>query len=258
MELNKVYNMDCLDGMRQLPDASVHLILSDLPYGVTNHQWDSIIPLGPLWEEYSRLVTPTGAIVLTATQPFTNILINGKPKWFKYSLVWIKNNHSGFVNAKVKPMKKHEDVLVFSPAPINPDLSFGRNMTYNPQGLKPYNKVNKTRPADGFCTSFRGDTYTQEFTNYPTSILKFDKEGTYIHPTQKPLALFEYLVLTYSNPGELVMDNCMGSGTTAIAAMNTGRNYIGFELDKENFDACQNRIRNHQKISDNNLEQLFV
>ena len=258
MELNKIYNEDCLEGMKKIPDKSVDMILCDLPYGTTACKWDTIIPFELLWEQYERIINDNGAIVLTASQPFTSALIMSNTSLYKYNFVWEKSKGNNFVHAKNMPLKFHEDICVFSKSPIGHISQLGdRRMTYNPQGLK---RVNKkwSRPKhyeNGHNLSRESHKLDRviEFENYPTSILKYsnsDNRDRGLHPTQKPVALFEYLIKTYSNEGEVVLDNCMGSGTTAIACINTNRNYIGFELDEEYYKASLERIEEHKKSID--------
>ena len=249
VEINKIYNEDCLEGMKMIASGSVDMILCDLPYGTTQCKWDTVIPFEPLWEQYRRIVKPNGAIVLTASQPFTSALVMSNPKMFKYCWYWNKQAVTGFANAKKQPLRCIEDILVFYSSPP----------AYNPQGIIYKPVIVKNGSSVGGDT-LRGDTnkscgkgrlrtaghkYTQEYTNYPRNLLQFKRDKTKLHPTQKPVALFEYLVKTYTNPGELVLDNCMGSGTTAIACMNTGRNFIGFEMDKGYYDITCKRIAEH-------------
>ena len=250
MEINKIYNMDCLNGMKEIEDGSIDMILCDLPYGTTACKWDSVIPFEPLWEQYERIIKDNGAIVLTATQPFTSALVTSNLKMFKYELVWVKSKAVGFVNAKLKPMPKHESVLIFSRGKTSNGNK--NNMIYNPQGLIEFGKTVRGRKGkstdsdgNGYGRPSMKSNYVQQFTNYPTSILEINSEGKPVHPTQKPVALFEYLIKTYTNEGDLVLDNCMGSGTTAIAAMNAGRNFIGFELDEKYYEIANERIKNH-------------
>jgi site-specific DNA-methyltransferase (adenine-specific) len=221
-------NGDCLELMKSIPDKSVDLILCDLPYGTTQNKWDSIIPLEPLWQQYKRICK--GTIVLTASQPFTSILTCSNLGNFKYSWVWEKGAATGHLNAKRMPMKLHEDVLVFGDGP------------YSPQGLQPFGKIVK-RGNNGTNFGKSGTENLQEFTNYPRSILRYPAEGKSIHPTQKPVALMEYLIRTYTNEGDMVMDNCFGSGTTGIACINTGRRFIGIEKDETYFAKAQERIQ---------------
>jgi site-specific DNA-methyltransferase (adenine-specific) len=225
----ELHNGDCLDILPTLAPGSVDLILCDLPYGTTQNKWDSVIPLDALWTQYERVCT--GAIVLTASQPFTSAMVMSRPDWFRYAWVWEKSAATGHLNAKRMPMKLHEDVLVFSKKPA----------PYNPQGLVPFNKVTR-RGSNGTNFGASGQENFQEFTNYPRSILRFPGDPKPVHPTQKPVALMEYLIRTYTNEGDLVLDNCMGSGTTGVAAVNTSRRFIGIERDPEYFKICQKRI----------------
>ena len=230
IELNKIYNEDCLDGMKRIPDKSIDMILCDLPYGTTACKWDTVIPFEPLWAHYRRVIKDNGAIVLTASQPFTTALIASNMVMFKYCWVWEKERGSNPQLAKFQPLKVHEDIVVF-------------NITkYNPQGLTPCHI--KHMPEHNSLGHCQRKKYIQRFTNYPKSILRFKQERG-LHPTQKPVALFEYLIRTYTNEGETVLDNCIGSGTTAIACINTNRNYIGFELDTGYFNLANERIANH-------------
>lgn len=251
VKLNTIYNEDCLEGMKRIPDKSVDMILCDLPYGTTSCKWDTIIPFEPLWEQYERVIKDNGAIVLTASQPFTSALIMSKPKLFKHEWVWIKS-HGGFATAKHKPLKRHEDVLVFCRGkvpyyPIMVDVEGHARDYRNEPSFKTGEGRNKYDSAVNPNTKMR---YAKDYNpkkRYPKSHIEFSnrKEKT-IHPTQKPLGLFEYLIKTYSNEGETVLDNCMGSGTTAIACINTNRNFIGFELDETYFNLANDRISNHQ------------
>lgn len=231
----RLHCADCLVGMNRVETGSVDLILCDLPYGTTNCSWDSVIPFGPLWEHYRRVLKPRGAAVFMATQPFATELINSARKLFRYDLVWEKAAPVGFANCNRQPMRSHELVLVF----------YKRQPTYNPQGLVPL-EVPLKRPARGRGGSvYHGlaKECVQRFTNYPRSVLHIPFRGKRQHPTQKPLELMEYLIRTYTQPGELVMDNCMGSGTTAVAALSTGRRFVGFEKDTKYFDIAKARVQ---------------
>ena len=233
VEINKVYNEDCLIGMEKIKDKSIDMILCDLPYGTTECKWDSIIPLDKLWKQYERIIKDDGAIVLTATQPFASLLVSSNLKMFKYDWIWEKDQGANFINVNNEPLKKHESILVFSKGTIaNKSL---RRMNYNPQGLIPCEikktNVNK-RKKDGFIgkrKNFQGE-YKQKFKNYPSSILNYKRDRG-LHPTQKPVELFKYLIRTYTNKDDIVLDNCMGSGTTAVACIKSERNFIGFEND---------------------------
>lgn len=239
-DIDRIYNEDCLVGMQRIDDASIDMILCDLPYGTTACKWDTVIPLEPLWEQYKRVIKPHGAIVLTASQPFTSALVMSNPKMFKYDWCWHKSRVTGVLNAKRQPLRCKEDILVFSSG----------SPVYYPQGLQRCNKQTctgvsksgKQGECTGKITQTDSGTYTQTTTGYPRNVLEIPSETKTVHPTQKPVALFEYLIKTYTNPGGTVLDNCLGSGTTAIAAINTGRHYIGIEKDAEYFDIAQKRI----------------
>ena len=226
---------DCLELMKTLPDASVDMVLCDLPYGTTQNKWDAVLPFAPMWAEYKRLCK--GAIVLTATQPFTSALVSSNSRDFRYAWVWEKSSVTGHLNAHRMPMRKHEDVMVFA----------NGNAPYFPQGLTPYQKVHK-RGHNGSNFGKSGRENFQEYTNYPRSIIQFNNDPKPVHPTQKPVALMEYLIRTYTNEGGTVLDNCMGSGTTGIACLNTGRNFIGMEKDPEHFALAQKRILKHSLL----------
>ena len=239
---------DCLERMKEIPDGSVDMVLCDLPYGTTACKWDSVIPFEPLWEHYWRVLKPNGAVVLTAAQPFTTQLIASQIDRFKYCWYWEKSSPGGFAQAKNMPLKTVEDVAVFSQGAATHASQSGNRMPYNPQGLvhSPKTVKNRTRDNQGYESAF-GDRpshkpeYVQEFTNYPKQALRFNTERG-LHPTQKPVALMEYLIRTYTNEGETVLDNCAGSGTTGVACMNTGRKFIGIEKDEGYFDIAKQRI----------------
>lgn len=238
---------DCLELMVDIPDNSVDLILCDLPYGTTACKWDSIIPFEPLWAQYRRIVSDKGAIVLTASQPFTTALIASNLSDFKYCWVWRKSKGAGFLNAKNAPVKMHEDIAVFSKGTTANRSK--RRMSYNPQGLV---RVDRKRKQPVVCDSVgtrpsRQSDYVQEFAGYPSTIIDIPNDGSGLHPTQKPVALMEYLIRTYTNEGETVLDNCMGSGTTGVACVNTGRNFIGIEKNREYFKIARRRIREAQR-----------
>lgn len=242
IELNKIYNEDCLEGMKRIPDKSVDMILADLPYGTTRNKWDSIIPLDLLWEQYDRIIKDNGAIVLTAQTPFDKVLGCSNLKLLRYEWIWEKTTSTGFLNAKKMPMKAHENILVF----------YKKLPKYNPQ--KTTGHIRKVSSAEhkigSKVTSNYGEhglTGYDSTERYPRSIQVFptDKQKTAVHPTQKPVALFEYLVKTYTDEGETVLDNVMGSGTTAVACINTDRNYIGFEMDTNYFNLANERIEQH-------------
>jgi len=240
---------DCLKLMKNIADGSVDMILCDLPYGTTACSWDTIIPFAPLWEQYDRVIKKNGAIVLTASQPFTTTLISSQIQKFKYSWVWNKISVTGFANAKHQPLRHLEDCCVF----------YSAFPTYNPQGLRKINKTNRNTVSVGGDTMrtnvensknkgamrTQGHEYVQEFTDYPRQLLEFSRDKEKTHPTQKPVALFEYLIKTYTNEGETVLDNCAGSGTTAIAAENTGRKWICIEQDPSYYYQAVGRVIGH-------------
>jgi site-specific DNA-methyltransferase (adenine-specific) len=235
LELNRIYQRDCLSdgGMALIPDKSIDMILCDLPYGTTSCKWDSIIPFIALWKQYERVIKDNGAIVLTCSQPFTTALNSSNLKLFRYEWIWIKNNSTGFQLANKMPLKKHENISVF----------YKKLPTYNPQGLKPYGKVNRRGSVgNGGHLANECNEYVQQWTNYPTQLLEFPYDKDKFHPTQKPVALFEYLIKTYTNEGEIVLDNCMGSGTTAVASVNTNRRFIGFETESKYLEIANKRL----------------
>ena len=239
MEMNKCYLGDCLELMKDIPDKSIDMILCDLPYGTTACKWDTIIPFEPLWEQYKRIIKDNGAIVLTASQPFTSSLVMSNAKMFKYNFVWIKPQGVDPFLAKIRPLNNIEDVLVF----CNGKLNYYPQMTEG----KPYNRVRDKTPR---LKETNNKIMTQTETmntgdRLPTRTLFFKQERS-LHPTQKPVPLFEYLIKTYTNEGDLVLDNCIGSGTTAVACINTGRNFIGIEKDEEYFNIAQKRVKEAQ------------
>ena len=240
IELNKIYNEDCLEGMKRIPDKSVDMILCDLPYGTTRNKWDSIIPLEPLWEQYERVIKDNGAIVLTAQTPFDKVLGVSNLKHLKYEWIWQKTQGTGHLNAKKMPMKNHENILVF----------YKKLPTYNPQmreGQSYYKQ--KSGVASSNYGSQIAVTSESNGNRYPLTIVPF-KSDRRLHPTQKPVALFEYLIRTYTNENETILDNCIGSGTTAIACMNTNRNYIGFELDESYYNIANERIEKYNELAE--------
>lgn len=242
IELNKIYNEDCLEGMKRIPDKFVDMILCDLPYGTTACKWDIIIPFEPLWEQYNRIIKKNGAIVLFGNEPFSSALRISNIKNYKYDWKWDKVKPSGFQIAKYKPMSRIEDIMIFTKEnekvnyyPIMVDREkIKKSKVYSSSNSNPL-KYN-----DG-----KERTYTQKYPQNLLQISNANQKGK-IHPTQKPVTLFEYLIRTYTNEGETVMDNCIGSGTTAIACINTNRNYIGFELDKKYYDIACQRIDEHK------------
>lgn len=245
MELNKTYNIDCLEGMQNIPDKSIDMILCDLPYGTTACKWDVIIPFAPLWKQYERIIKHNGAIVLTASQPFTSALVMSNPKLFKYELIWNKRNVTGFLNAKRQPLRQHENILIFYKAQTkyNPQMHTNKlRRNFEGATMRPY--------SENYGSQRDYTSGVKEGISYPRSIV--EQTGVVgnsceklAHPTQKPVALFEYLIKTYTNEGETVLDNCAGSGTTAIACINTSRNYILMEKEEKYYNIILDRIKKH-------------
>lgn len=242
----KLFLGDCLEILPTLESESIDAFLLDLPYGTTACAWDTVIPFEPMWEQVKRLLKPRGVFVTTASQPFTSKLVMSNLEWFKYEWVWRKGKASDFVNANFRPMKEHENILVFSSADAAPGCSV--KMPYNPQGLI-YEQTKKVRRGSLGISRDRASQlgeYTSRGRNYPKSVLEFGND-TAVHPTQKPVALYEYFVLTYTNPGDTVCDFAMGSGTTGVACAKMGRNFIGVEIDPKYFGDAKKRIANARK-----------
>lgn len=243
--LNNILHGDCLELMTELEDQSVDMILCDLPYGVTaRNRWDVVIPFPKLWGEYERIIKDNGAIVLTAIQPFAAQLIMSNPKLFRYEWIWEKTSPTGHLNAKKMPMRAHESVLVF----------YKKLPTYNPQKTKGHARKASSaahKRNSKMSTNYRsyGLTSYDSTERYPRSVQVFptDKQKEALHPTQKPIALLEYLIRTYTNEGDVVLDNCIGSGSTAVAACNTNRNFIGMELDKGYYEIATLRVQECSK-----------
>ena len=244
--INEIILGDCLEVMQDIPDNSVDTILCDLPYGTTSCKWDSIIPFEPLWEQYNRIIKNGRAIILTASQPFTTKLIDSNINNFKHEIIWFKNVCTGMAQASYAPMKYHENVVVFAN---------GRIEVFNKQMQEREGKGKDCYRYEHYCgenNHVKMDKvkkfYDEKLVN-PSSVVLFNtvpnRKGK-LHPTQKPVALFEYLIKTYTNEGETVLDNCIGSGTTAIACLNTGRNFIGIEKDAEYHRIACERVENHQ------------
>ena len=235
--INKVLHGDCLELMKYIPDGSVDMILCDLPYGTTQCKWDTIIPFDKLWEQYERIIKPNGAIVLTGAEPFSSLLRTSNLKIYKYDWVWDKVKGTGYLNAKKQPMRNHEIVSVFykEQCIYNPQKTFGHNkkVSFRKKELQAevYGKTNK-------------DYQYESTERYPRSIQVFstDTQNSSLHPTQKPVALNEYLIKTYTNEGDTVLDNCAGSGTTAIACLNSNRKYILMEKEGGYFEIINKRI----------------
>ena len=235
LPINQIITGDCIEEMSKLPDGCVDMILTDPPYGTTACKWDTIIPLEPMWEQLKRVIKPNGAIVMTASQPFTTTLIASNMKMFKYDLVWHKTHPKGHLNAKIMPMRGHEDIVVFGKGKTtyNPEMRKGK---YRFKGNKGQKKGRCYGESKGY------GTWNDEY--YPTSIITVGNanQQNKLHPTQKPVALMEYLIKTYTNEGELVLDFTCGSGTTCVAARNTGRDWLGIELSEEYCQIARERI----------------
>lgn len=234
LELNRIYQMDCLEGMKLIPDKSIDMILCDPPYGTTQCKWDSIIPLNAMWEQYERVIKDGGNIVVFGTQPFSSLLITGNLKMFKYSVVWNKKNTGSPVVAKKRPLPIHEDIHVFGKG----------KCTYNPikTNLEQKRKWKQYKNSESIPIANPSEGETEGL--YPKSIFEYsnaDRKNK-VHPTQKPVELFEYLIKLYSNENEIILDNCMGSGTTAIAATLANRNYIGFETESKYIEIANKRL----------------
>lgn len=240
MDNIKLYRGDCLEKMRNIDSNSIDMILCDPPYGTTRNKWDSVIPLDKMWDEYKRIIKDNGAIVLFSSEPFTSELVLSNLKMFRYDLIWAKTQGSDFLNANRKPLKAHENILVF----------YKHLPTYNKQYWysTPYKCANKKRTHSsnyGTYSTKIGSEGSEDGKRYPLSVLKFNSEKG-LHPTQKPVALLEWLIKTYTNENDIVLDNCMGSGSTGVACINTNRKFIGIELDDKYFDIALNRIQDTQ------------
>lgn len=244
IELNNIYNMDCLEGMKLIPDKSIDCIICDLPYGTLSCSWDVIIPFDELWKQYNRIIKDNGIIILFSAGFFTIDLINSNREMFKYKLIWKKNVPTGMSSAKYRPMKYYEEICVFAKG----------KTTYNPimkervgKGKSCYNYDHYCNPNNHINLEKKKKKYDPDFVQ-PSDILEFNvvpnRKGK-LHSTQKPVELIEYLIKTYSNESEIILDNCMGSGTTAIACINTNRNYIGFELNEDYYNISLDRIKKH-------------
>lgn len=249
LDINNIYRGDCLELMNGIEDKSIDMILCDLPYGTTQNKWDSIIDLNKLWQQYGRIIKNNGAIVLTSAPPFTYELANSNSKFFKYEIIWDKKLSTGFLNAKKQVLRRHENILVF----------YKEQCTYNPQMTSgiPYDKGISFDKSTNYGKQVPVRALNTSGDRYPTSILEISNANrrNKVHPTEKPVALCEYLIKTYTNEGDLVLDNCIGSGTTAISAINTNRNFIGIELQDEYYKLAKNRVNKY--IIDHNLQDKY-
>ena len=251
MELDTIYNEDCLIGMNRIPDKSIDMVLCDLPYGTTRKNgWDSIIPFDKLWVQYKRVIKSGGAILLTCQIPFTIDVANSNREWLRYEWIWEKTTPTGFLNANRMPLKCHENILVFYDS-LGP---------YHPQGLG----FGKKQATGGNSSCYDADSdyagksqSSTGYVNYPRDVLRYSKDSDNDHPTAKPVALFEYLIRTYTDEGDIVLDNCMGSGTTAVACIRSGRHFIGFETDEGYCKMANERISQTKRVYENNLERFL-
>lgn len=250
IETDRIYHMDCLEGMSLMADGSVDAIITDLPYGVLNRknkaaEWDRRIPFAPLWEQYRRITKPDSPIILFAQGMFSAELIRSQPDLWKYNLVWMKDRVSGHLNANRMPLRQHEDIVVFyKKLPVyHPQMSYKPGQKNHPRGM--------FKRTTNHCYGAMKPTRSHiSDWKYPTSIVCIPREfktGCFYHPTQKPVKLIEYLIKTYTDEGDTVLDNCIGSGTTAVAAIRTGRHYIGFEIDRTYCEIAERRIREEIK-----------
>lgn len=245
LEINKIYNEDCLEGMKKIDDKSIDFIFTDLPFSTTKNSWDVLIPFEPLWEQYERIIKDNGCIALWAQSPFDKRLACSNEKLYRYEWIIEKTKATGHLNAKKMPMKAHENILIF----------YKKLPTYNPQkttGHTPIHSYTKYVETQN-NTEIYGRMNKElsgggETDRYPRSVITFasDKQKSCLHPTQKPLALCEYMIKTYTNPEDLVLDSCAGSCTTAVAALNTNRNYICFEKDKDIFEVGSKRVAEYK------------
>ena len=249
---------DCLEVMKDIPDKSIDMILCDLPYGCgkTYNKWDKLIPVDKLWNEYNRIIKENSIVCLFSQEPFTSQLILSNLKKYRYKWIWKKESPLGFLNANYKPLGITEEICVFSNYTVG---SASKNkIRYNPQGVIEVNKQKRNNPKStwrknkGYSVGGNklnsNEPFVQKYTNYPVEIITFARDKEKLHPTQKPVALLEYLIKTYTNEGETVLDNCMGSGSTGVACMNTNRNFIGIELDEKYFEIARKRIEEQQNV----------
>ena len=252
IEPNSIINGDCLDVMKFIPDKSIDSIICDLPYGITACKWDTVIPFEPLWEQYKRIIKPNGAIALFGSQPFTSALVMSNSKWFKYEWIWHKSKPSGIAGVNYQPMRNHENIIVFGSSKINYYPEKEAREGFTEKSITRFNSGKNLGSYRNHRNEFQGLGLNQlrkiEDKRYPTTIRKVasvpNRLGT-LHPTQKPVALIEYLIKTYTQEGELILDNTAGSGTLAIAAINTDRRYICIEKDEHYFEVMRDRIANH-------------
>ena len=242
MELDKIYNMDAFEGMKQIPNDSVEMVLTDPPYGTTRNSWDTPIDLDEFWREIKRVIKPGAAVLMFSQMPFTATAVISNPKMFRYEWIAEKVNATGFLNSHRMPLKCHENILVF----------YDKSPVYNPQFChgKPY-KIKRGHDSSNYGKQSLNETENKSGKRYPRDVLKVSWRQNYartFHPTQKPVSLCEYLIKTYTNEGATILDPFMGSGTTAVAAMNQGRHFIGFENNAEYYDRAERRIKSQRAI----------
>lgn len=246
---------DCLKLMKDIPDFSVDAIITDPPYGTTACKWDSVIPFDLMCEQLNRIIKPNGAIVLFGSEPFSSALRMSNIKMYKYDWIWEKSKAQHFAQAPYRPMTIHENIIIFSNGGTSKNAI--TRMKYIPQGLKSFNKIvlgKKAKHSEHRIRKTDQKNYIQEFTNYPNTLIRINSESKNVHPTQKPIALMEYLIKTYTNEGEVVLDFTMGSGSTGVACINTNRNFIGIEKDNKYFEIAQKRT---QEALNNRQINLF-
>lgn len=249
--INNVFEGDCLEVMKLIEDASIDMILCDLPYGHTQNKWDSIIPLDLLWKEYERIIKSNGAIVLTSSGMFTAQLMLSNPKMFKYKMIWVKSKSTNFLNSKKQPLRKYEEICVF----------YKRQPTYNPQMTEgePYDKGMRKNQLSGSYGEFEPVHVKSNGDRYPTDVIYFktaESEGDVVHPTQKPVELGRYLVRTFSKPGDVVLDNTFGSGSFIVSALLEGRNFIGIEKN-EDVELFKNETIDYIEIAKNRIKEAW-
>ena len=249
--INQIIHGDCIQVMKDIPDKSIDMILCDLPYGTTACSWDTVIPFEPLWEQYKRIVKDNACICLFGIEPFSSYLRLSNIKQYRYDWIWHKNKSGNIFQYKMKPMARHEIISIFTKYPIS--YQYENNIKYNPD-LKKCEKISKEfKPKNNDrsidirpCHKNKSKLYIREYEGYPESIIKIDNEQNKYHPTQKPVKLFEYLIKTYTDENDIVLDNCAGSGTTAVACYETNRKYICIEKEKKYIDIIHKRLKEKQ------------
>lgn len=235
----QLYKGDCLEKMKNVPDKSIDMVLCDLPYGTTACKWDTVIPLEPLWEQYNRIIKDNGAIVLFGSQPFSSVLVSSNLKMFRHEWIWYKDKSGNFMNCKCEPMKVHENVLVFGKKKSIYNPIMEKREEKNKRNNKPRINTSNIITTEKFYTD---ESRGNKDYKYPTTVKYFNSVRNGKHPTQKPVDWLEYLIKTYTNEEQLVLDNCMGSGSTGVACINTNRKFIGIEIDDNYFEIAKNRI----------------